>query len=124
MNDLNKAIEYSNLALGEDLMAIQPAYNLGVYLFEAKRYEEAEKALTNFVSRHKNITERDVESAAYAYLGDTQRLLGEVKNAEDSYNHSLLIKQNSQAYLGLGDLYFQKQDFLNAADNYKKGIEF
>ena len=124
MNDLNKAIEYSNLALGEDLMAIQPAYNLGVYLFEAKRYEEAEKALTNFVSRHKNITERDVESAAYAYLGDTQRLLGEVKNAEDSYNHSLLIKQQSQAYLGLGDLYFQKQDYLKAADNYKKGIEF
>ena len=44
MNNLDKAIDNANLALGEDLMAIQPAYNLGVYLFEAKRYEEAEKA--------------------------------------------------------------------------------
>lgn len=124
MNNLDKAIYFANLALGEDLMAIQPAYNLGVFLFESKRYEEAEKAFINFVSRHKNIAEKDYEAAAYAYLGDTQRQLGEVKNAEDSYRHSLQIKQHSQAYLGLGDLYFQNQDFLKAADNYKKGIEF
>jgi len=124
MNNLDKAIDYANLALGENLMAIQPAYNLGVFLFEAKRYEEAKKAFINFVSRHKNIVEKDYEAAAYAYLGDTQRQLGEIKNAEDSYRHSLQIKQHAQAYLGLGDLFFQKQDFLQAADNYKKGIEF
>ncbi len=124
MNNLDKAIDYANLALGENLMAIQPAYNLGVFLFEAKRYEEAKKAFINFVSRHKNIVEKDYEAAAYAYLGDTQRQLGEIKNAEDSYRHSLQIKQHAQAYLGLGDLFFQKKDFLQAADNYKKGIEF
>lgn len=123
-NNLEKAIDYANLALGENLMAIQPAYNLGVFLFEAMRYEEAEKAFKNFVNRHKNIAEKDYEAAAYAYLGDTQMKLGEIKNAEESYKHSLQIKQHSQAYFGLGDLYFQKQDFLQAADNYKKGIDF
>ena len=124
MNNLDKAIDYANLALGENLMAIQPGYNLGVLLFEAKRYEEAEKAFNNFVSRHKNIAEKDYEAAAYAYLGDTQRLLGKFKNAEENYKHSLQIKQHSQAYLGLGDLYFQRQDFLQAAENYKRGVEF
>lgn len=124
MNNLDKAIDYDNLALGEDLMAIHPGYNLGVCLFEAERYEEAEKAFENFFLRHKNIANKDLEAAAYAYLGDTQSRLGEIKNAEDSYRHSLQIKQHSQAYLGLGDLFFQKQDFLQAAENYKKGIEF
>lgn len=124
MGELDKAIDCENLALYENLMAIQPAYNLGVYLFESNRYEEAKRAFHNFFSRHKNIADKDMAAAAYAYLGDTQKQLGEVKNAEDSYKHSLQIKQHSQAYFGLGDLYFQKQDFLQAANNYKKGIEF
>jgi clan AA aspartic protease (TIGR02281 family) len=121
---LDKSIDCENLALGENLAAIQPAYNLGVYLFESNRYEEAENAFKNFVSRHRNIADQDMEAAVYAYLGDTQRLLGEVKDAEDSYRHSLQIKPHSQAYLGLGDLFYQKEDFLQAAENYKKGIDF
>ena len=49
-----EAIEILNKALGEDIMAEQPGYNLGVNLYDEGKYEEALKALNNYIRRHPN----------------------------------------------------------------------
>jgi len=119
-----KGIECLNLALSENIMAEQPAYNLGVYLYEFGEYEKSERALKHYLYRHTDTHNKNLKAAAYAYLGDTQRKLGKLKEAEENYKNSLNTKPYSQPYFGLGDLYFQNRNYSKAAENYEEGIKY
>lgn len=124
MDNLNKAIEAENLALGEYLMAEQPGYNLGVYQFEAGLYEDAKNSLKKFIIRHEKTALKSMVASAYAYLGDCNSRFGEVKEAEMNYKASISKEPYSQAYFGLADLYYNTEDYNKAAINYKKGLEY
>lgn len=119
-----KAIEAINKALGEDFMAEQPAYNLGVYYYEMGQVDKALRALEQFVTRHKNTKNKSILAAGYAYKGDCHSSQGEIKNAEDAYKQSLAIEKNTQASLGLADLYLNTNNFAAAIPLYQYALEF
>ncbi len=118
-----KAIESLNRSLEEDVSYIQARYNLGVFSYEMGLYEQAARAF-NLVISYLNIDDKNYLPAAYAYLGEIQRVQGCYKEGEESFLKSIQLHPSSMAYLGLADLYFAKKDYENAAGNYKKGIEY
>lgn len=120
----DKAIEALNRAVGEDLMAEQPAYNLGVFWFEANKFNEALRAFNNYIQRHPNSSNKVLLSGAYAYKGDCHAKLGEVKNAEDSYKKSLSIEQSSMAQLGLAELYMKSNRLQEACSMFQQALEY
>lgn len=119
-----EAIEILNKALGEDIMAEQPGYNLGVYLFDEGKYEEALKALNNYIQRHPNTNYKEFLSGAYAYKGNCHIKQGELKDGEAAFYKSIDIEPSSQAYLGLADLYAHTNKFQEATKYYELALEF
>lgn len=124
LGDTKKAIDIMNQALGEDLMAEQPGFNLGVYLFDDGKYFEALNAFNNYIMRHPNTTMVHYLADAYAYKGDCHIKLGQIKEGENAYKLSISTQAGSQAYLGLADLYLESNKFLDAAYNYTLALEF
>lgn len=118
-----KAIESQNHALEEDMNFIQARYNLGVYSYEMGLYEQASRAFQLVIS-NPNSNNTDCLPAAYAYLGEIQRMQGCYKEGEESFLKSIQLHPSSMAYLGLADLYAAKNNFVKAAEYYKKGIEY
>lgn len=119
----NQAIESINHALEEDYSYIQARYNLGVYSYEMGKYDQASQAFKLVIS-NPNSNNTDYLPAAYSYLGDIQGRQGCYKEGEESFLKSIKLHPSSMAYLGLADLYGAKNDFIKAAEYYKKGIEY
>ena len=117
------AIEYLSHALEEDNSFIQARYNLGVYSYEMGEYEQASRAFKLVIS-NPNSSNTDFLPAAYRYLGEIQGRQGCYKEGEESFLKSIQLHPSSMAYLGLADLYGAKNDFVKAAEYYKKGIEY
>lgn len=117
------AIEYLSHALEEDNSFIQARYNLGVYSYEMGEYEQASRAFKLVIS-NPNSSNTDFLPAAYSYLGEIQGRQGCYKEGEESFLKSIQLHPSSMAYLGLADLYGAKNDFVKAAEYYKKGIEY
>ena len=120
----DKAIEALNKAVGEDIMAEQPAYNLGVFLFEENKFSDALRAFNNFIQRHPNSKNKEFLSGAYAYKGYCHAKLGEVKNAEDAYKNSLSIEPSSMAQLGLAEIYMKSNRLQEACPLFKMALEY
>lgn len=119
-----EAIEMENKALGENAMNKQAAYNLGVYLFELNDYDKALQAFKQYIYKFEKENDREYLPAVYAYLGDTQKNLGQVKEAEESFFKSLSLSPSSQVYYGIADLEMSKNDYVKASEYYTKGIEY
>lgn len=124
MNDNDKAIEFIYKALGEDMYVDQPAYNLGVFLYDAKRVEEALRAFDNFTHRFPKPSHIELLADAYAYKGTCHSDLGQYKEAEDAFRKSIELGSSSQAYFGIADICLQNERYDEAAINYKKGLEY
>ncbi|EHO68657.1 retroviral-like aspartic protease family protein [Segatella maculosa] len=125
-NQKELAIKYCHKALGEDNMNEQAGYNLGVYLYKMGKMEQAENALLQQISKFEKIPvfDKDLRAASYSYLAEIQYNKGEYLNAETNYQKSLDLCPNPMAYLGLGDVYLQREDFSKATENYEKGIAY
>ncbi len=121
--DKEKAIESLNLALEENMNYIQARYNLGVFSYEMKLYEQASRAFQLVISSPVS-DKTDYVYPAYSYLGLIQSQQGYYKEAEENFLKSIQLCSSSMAYFGLADLYYTKEDFGKAAENYEKGIEF
>lgn len=126
LGDTLKAIKFCYLGISEDFMNEPLGYNLGVYLYEAGSIEESEKAFKLHISKFQDNASANKEILAYAfsYLGDIQNINGEILNAEISYKKSLQASANSMAYLGLGDIYSDQQQYNKAIENYEKGVAY
>ena len=118
-----KAIESLNHSLEEDVNYVQARYNLGVFSYEMGLYEQASRAFKLVIS-NLSIDDKNYLPAAYAYLGEIQGIQGCYKEGEESFLKSIQLHPSSMAYLGLADLLFAKKDYENAAEYYKKGIEY
>ena len=63
-------------------------------------------------------------AATYANLGAAYRKLGEDEKARDSYDQALQLNPNqSNAYLGLGELLEKQNRLDDAISNYSKSVE-
>ncbi len=120
----DKAIDAEHKALGEDITAEQPAYNLGVYLFEENRFSESLRAFDNFIERHSNTTNASALAASFSYKGDCHYRLGEMKMAEVAYKRSLSIMPSPMAQFGLADLYMNSNQYSNASTLYKEALSY
>ena len=120
------AIKYCHNGLGDNPYNQMLCYNLGVLLYEVRDFTQSEKAFKELINKFKNKDNVDIVilSSSYAYLGDIQLSKGEIMNAISSYNESLSIKTNSQAYLGLGDAYREQGNYIKSMENYEKGINY
>lgn len=98
---------------------VQARYNLGVYSYEMGLQGQALRAF-KLVTSNPNSNNTDYLPAAYAYLGEIQRLQGCYKEGEENFLKSIQLHPSSMAYLGLADLYSAKNDFAKAAEYYKK----
>lgn len=119
----SQAIESLNHALEEDYSFVQARYNLGVYSYEMGEYDQALRSFKLVIS-NPNSNNTDYLPAAYSYLGDIQGRQGCYKDGEESFLKSIQLHPSSMAYLGLADLYGAKNDFVKAAEYYRKGIEY
>ncbi len=95
--------------------------NMGAYLQQRGKLSEAMEQYERTISL---TSDAGLLSATYANLGAACRQLGEDDKARDSYDHALRLNPNqSNAYLGLGQL-LEKQDRLDdAIHNYSKSVE-
>jgi tetratricopeptide (TPR) repeat protein len=95
--------------------------NLGAYLQEHGQLAEA-------IEQHKQTisltSDAGLLAATYANLGAAYRKLGQDDKARDSYDQALRLNPNqSNAYLGLGQL-LEKQNRLDEAiSNYSRSVE-
>lgn len=119
----SQAIESLNHALEEDYSFVQARYNLGVYSYEMGEYDLALRSFQLVIS-NPNSNNTDYLPVAYSYLGEIQGRQGCYKEGEESFLKSIHLHPSSMAYLGLADLYGAKNDFVKAAEYYKKGIEY
>lgn len=104
------------------LAAAYPAYsgpllNLGILHARAGKWEEAEKAVREAITRNGD------NAAAFNQLGIVYRKLGRFKEADEAYTRAVQIDPNyALAYLNLGvlcDLYLQEpQRALEAYERY------
>jgi tetratricopeptide (TPR) repeat protein len=63
-------------------------------------------------------------AATYSNLGTAYRNLGEDEKARDNYDQALRLNPNqSNAYLGLGQLLEKQSQLDNAIQNYSKSVE-
>ncbi len=63
-------------------------------------------------------------AATYANLGAAHRKLGEDQKARDSYDRALRLNPNqSNAYLGLGELLEKQNQLDEAIRNYSKAVD-
>ncbi len=95
--------------------------NLGAYLQEHGKLSEAMEQYDRTI---RLTSDPGLLAATYANLGTAYRKLGEDDKARDSYDQALRLNPNqSNAYLGRGQL-LEKQSLLgDAIHNYSKSVE-
>ena len=95
--------------------------NLGAYLQEHGRLTEAIEQHNRAISL---TSDAGLLASTYSNLGTAYRKLGEDEKARESYDQALRLNPNqSNAYLGLGQL-LEKQNRLDEAiSNYSRAIE-
>lgn len=118
------AVRYCYNGLGENPQNHVLGYNLGVLLYDNNDYEQAEKAFKQVISKMETThnLNNDILYSSYGYLGCIQLSKQEYVNAENSFQRSLKITPNSLAFLGLGDVYREQEDYAKSVEYYEKGI--
>jgi protein O-mannosyl-transferase len=95
--------------------------NLGAYLQEHGKLPEAMRQYDRTISL---TSDAGLLAATYANLGTAYRTLGEDEKAHDSYGQALRLNPNqSNAYLGLGQLLEKQHQLDDAIRNYSKSVE-
>jgi Flp pilus assembly protein TadD len=95
--------------------------NLGAYLQEHEKLPEAMEQYDRTIHL---TSDAGLLAAAYANLGAAHRKLGEDQKARDSYDQALRLNPNqSNAYLGLGELLEKQNQLDDAIRNYSKAVE-
>jgi protein O-mannosyl-transferase len=94
--------------------------NLGAYLQEHGKLPEAMEQYDRTISL---TSDAGLLAATYANLGTAYRKLGEDEKARDSYERALRLNPNqSNAYLGLGQLLEKQNQLDDAIRNYSKSV--
>lgn len=127
-----QAIDAMSKALEEDYMCIQAQYNLGVYYYEDKQFDNALRAFQLVLDKTHNGKDTKIGTmhvsnfipATLGYMGEIQTKLKCYKEAEESLQRSISIMPSSHAYLSLGELYAFQGNFSQAAINFEKGIAY
>jgi len=95
--------------------------NLGAYLQEHGKLSEAMAQYDRTISL---TSDPGLLAATYANLGTAYRNLGEDEKARDSYEQALRLNPNqSNAYLGLGELLEKQNQLDDAIRNYSRSVE-
>jgi protein O-GlcNAc transferase len=95
--------------------------NLGAYLQEHGKVSEAMAQYDRTISL---TSDAGLLAATYSNLGAAYRKLGEDEKARDSYDQALRLNPNqSNAYLGLGELLEKQNQLDDAIHNYSKAVE-
>lgn len=88
--------------------------NFGVFLFSAKRYEEA---LEQFELAAADL-DYDGRAAALVNVGRTALLLGKSDRAKAAFEHASVLDRNSaDAHLELADINFQAKEYAKAKEH-------
>jgi protein O-mannosyl-transferase len=95
--------------------------NEGAYLQEHGHVNEA-------IEQYKRVitltSDPGLLAAAYANLGTAYRTLGDDKQAQENYRHSLRLNSGqANAYLGLGQLMEGQNQLAKAIGNYSRAVE-
>ncbi len=95
--------------------------NLGAYLQEHGKLLEAMEQYDRTIHL---TSDAGLLAATYANLGAAHRKLGEDQKARDSYDRALQLNPNqSNAYLGLGELLEKQNQLDEAIRNYSKAVD-
>jgi len=95
--------------------------NLGAYLQEHGRLPEAIEQHNRAISL---TSDAGLLASTYANLGTAYRKLGEDEKARESYDQALRLNPNqSNAYLGLGQLLEKQNRVDEAITNYSRAVE-
>jgi protein O-mannosyl-transferase len=95
--------------------------NLGAYLQEHGRLPEAMEQYDRTIHL---TSDSGLLAATYTNLGAAYRKLGENQKARDSFEQALRLNPNqSNAYLGLGELLEKQNQLDDAIHNYSKAVE-
>ena len=95
--------------------------NLGAYLQEHGKLPEAMEQYDRTISL---TSDAGLLAATYSNLGTAYRKLGEDEKAQDSYVRALRLNPNqSNAYLGLGELLEKQNQLDQAIHNYSRSVE-
>jgi protein O-mannosyl-transferase len=95
--------------------------NLGAYLQEHGKLLEAMEQYDRTISL---TSDAGLLAATYANRGTAYRKLGEDEKARDSYDQALRLNPNqSNAYLGLGELLEKQSQLDEAIHNYSRSVE-
>lgn len=88
--------------------------NFGVFLFSAKRYEEA---LEQFELAAADL-DYNGRAAALVNVGRTALLLGKNDRAKAAFEHAAILDRNSaDAHIELAEINFQEKDYAKAKDH-------
>lgn len=120
---LGKAdLAYSHFQTAAEINPSDPMShsNLGAYLQEHGKLPEAMQQYDRTISL---TSDAGLLAATYANLGAAYRKLGEDQKARDSYEQALRLNPNqSNAYLGLGQLLEKQNQMDDAIRNYSRSV--
>jgi protein O-mannosyl-transferase len=95
--------------------------NLGAYLLQHGQIADAMKQYERTISL---TSDPGLLSSTYANLGVAYRKLGEDEKSRDSFEQALRLNPNqSNAYLGLGELLEKQNRLDDAIQNYSRSVE-
>lgn len=105
-------------------------YDLGLALYHAKKLDEARSILEKASRMMKKHNDRKGEAGLHAALGDIYLELGQYdiaeknyKRAEDFYQAIKSIVGVINVKLGFGKIFFVKEDFAHAIEEFKAVLE-
>lgn len=88
--------------------------NYGVFLFQAKRYEQA---LEQFEAAAADL-DFDGRAQALVNVGRTALQLGNNEKAKSAFEHASILDRNlTEAFIELADMNFQRQEYADAKKN-------
>lgn len=119
----SKAIEMENNAIAMNIKNRQATYNLAYYYFRNHEYTKSLQAIHHYFDRF-STPKDEMYIDALLCQGEVLHLLGRIKESEDTYTQCLKVKESSQAYFGLADIYYETERFGQAAQAYKSGISY
>lgn len=98
-------------------------YNLGTFLSEQARYDEAISTFKQAEQVYPRDTSARNPNILYSNLGNALFHQGRYREASKTYYQALQIDpQDANAYLGLGNCSFIRGNYQEAATHYRKGL--